>query len=264
MHLIVASKADRASMSMEKYIMERVPFREYDGEKDLYQYKDYRLKLIEKSHLNFDLLPASQNGVTPDITDITFLSSHSSSAEVKSLTAHPTGNFGEAILGGREKSLSVSSPQKMTTAFRKLAQSYDGEGFEITLESTHHGPFISIPNYYIEIGTTEEEWSDTSALEAVKEAVFTEPEKSQGSFVGVGGGHYMPKISRYVLENSVSVGHLISKHDQDTITKEQVEEALEKTPGCRGFIMDKKGCRGPVRALIRELSDERGMEIIKL
>ena len=263
MHLIVASRADRASMSMENYIMERVPFREVEGGVDLYQYGDYRLKLIEERHLNYDLVPAEGNGLTPDITDITFLSSHSSSAEVKSLTVHPTGNFGEAILGGKEKSLSMSSPEKMTPALRKLVQAYEGEGFEITLESTHHGPCINVPNYYIEIGTTEREWGDQSALKAVKEAVFTDPAPSR-NFVGVGGGHYMPKVTRYVMEDGINVGHLISKHDQDTITRRQIEEAVDKTPDCRGFIMDKKGCRGPVRAMLKEISDERDLEIIKL
>lgn len=264
MHLIIASRADRASMSMENYIMEHIPFKEVEQEKDLYQYGDYRLKLIDERHLNYDLLPPESRGLSPDITDITFLSSHSSSAEVKSLTAHPTGNFGEAVLGGKERTLSMSSPGKMTSALRKLAEAYEGEDFEITLESTHHGPFIGVPNYYIEIGTTEREWSDSAALKAVKEAVFTEPRPSKGNFVGVGGGHYMPKVTRHILEGDTNVGHLISKHDQDTITREQIEEAVDKTPECRGFIMDRKGCRGPVRTLLKDISDERGLEIIKL
>ncbi len=264
MHLIIASRADRASMSMKNYIMESVPFTEVEGRTDLHRYKDYMLKLIDERHLNYDLVPAGENGLTPEITDLTFLSSHSSSAEVKSLTVHPTGNFGEAILGGKERTLSMSSPGKMTSALRKLAEAYRGEGFEITLESTHHGPYLQVPNYYIEIGTTEAEWSDKAALEAVKEAVFAEPDAPALNYVGVGGGHYMPKVTRYALENGINVGHLISKHDQDEITKGQIEEAADKTPGCRGFIMDRKGCRGPVRAILKEISDERDMEIIKL
>lgn len=74
----------------------------------------------------------------------------------------------------------------------------------------------------------------------------------------------MPKVTRYVMENSINVGHLISKHSQESITMEQIREAIDKTPRCRGFIMDRKGCRGPVRALIRELCDDQNLELIKL
>lgn len=264
MHLIVASRADKASMSMENFILESTPFKDLENGGDLYEFGEYRLKIIEKRHLNYDLLPAEERGITADISDITFLSSHSSSAEIKSLTVHPTGNFGEAVLGGRSKKLSMSSPEKMTPALRKLAEAYRGNGFEITLESTHHGPYLEIPSFYIEIGTTEKEWKDASALQAVKEAVFTDADTVAENFVGVGGGHYMPKVTKYVMENKLNVGHLISKHDQDTITREQIEEAIENTPRCRGFIMDRKGCRGPVRAIIREITDDRGLELIKL
>lgn len=262
MHLIIASTADRASTSMSSYILDNVSFKE-EGD-NTFIHGDYRLKIIEERHLNFDTVPQSENGVSPEVTDITFLSSHSSSAEIKSLTVHPTGNFADAKLGGKARTLARSSPETMTPALRMLWESYGGDGFEITLESTHHGPCIEIPNYYIEIGTTEKEWKDRSALEAVKEAVFSDSAKDSANFVGVGGGHYMPKVTKYALNNEINVGHLISKHDHDIITREQIEEAVDKTGNCRGFIMDRKGSRGPVRAMIKEIADDRNLEIIKL
>lgn len=262
MHLIISSKSDRASTSMANYILDKVPFRENGG--GGYLYKDYVLKIIDERHLYYDRVSSDENGLSDEITDVTFLSSHSSKAEIKSLTVHPTGNFSEAILGGKEKTLAMSSPAKMTPALRKLYESYGGDGFEITLESTHHGPYLEVPNYYIEIGTTEKEWNDAEALDAVSKAVFSDQDNVAGNFVGVGGGHYMPKITRYVLENRVNVGHLISKHDHESITSDQILEAVDKTPECRGFIMDRKGSRGPVRAMITQIADDRGMEIIKL
>ncbi len=262
MHLIIASRADRASMSMANYLLENVSFGEVD--KDTYQQGDYSLRFIEKSHLNYDTLPEGEKGLTADISDVTFLSSHSSKAQIKSLTAHPTGNFQAAMLGGRERALSLSSPARMTSALKTLISSYNGNGFEITLEATHHGPYLEIPNYYLEIGTTEKEWGNVDALEAVREAVFAEENQNAPNFVGAGGGHYMPKVTRYVTENEVNVGHLISKHPQESITAKQVQEAVTKTPNCRGFIMDRKGCRGLVRVIIRELCDDQNLELIKL
>lgn len=264
MHLIIGSRADPASMHMANHILENVSFSASKEEPDTYTWEDYRLRIIEERHLYYDTVSKESNGMSPDVADIVFLSSHSSSAQIKSLTVHPTGNFSEAPLGGKERTLSVSSPGTMTPALRKLNETYGGDGFEVTFEATHHGPLIDVPNYYIEIGTTEAEWSDPDALNAVKEAVFSSPDSRSPAFVGAGGGHYVPKITRYAMENGVSIGHLISKHAQDSITPEQIEEAFTRTPGCRGFIMDRKGCRGPVRAMISDLADRKGLEIIKL
>ncbi len=264
MHLIIASRADRASMAMANRLVGSGRFEPNGDGPDAYRYKDYTLKFIEKSHLHYDTLTDREKGITQEVRDIVFLSSHSSRAEIKSLTTHPTGNFGEAMLGGKERTLSTTSPSRMTAALKSLAASYGGDGFEITLESTHHGPCLDIPHYYLEIGTTQKEWNDEKALDAAFEAVFSEPERGAGNFVGIGGGHYMPKVTSYVMENQVNVGHLISKHYQDTITEGQIEEAVAKTPGCRGFIMDRKGCRGPVRAMIRDFADNHNLEIIKI
>ena len=39
------------------------------------------------------------------------------------------------------------------------------EGFGVSLEATHHGPYLRAPSLFIEIGSTEAEWERTDAAE---------------------------------------------------------------------------------------------------
>ena len=39
------------------------------------------------------------------------------------------------------------------------------DGFDVTLEATHHGPLLSTPTMYVEIGSSSAEWSDRELAE---------------------------------------------------------------------------------------------------
>ena len=264
MHLIIGSGDDPASTSMSSHLLDNYDFRESEEYPGFLEHGEFLFHKIEIKHLYYDSLESEIKDAGLQIDDIIFLSKHSSVADIKSLTVHPEGNFQDAKLGGKERTLSMSSPMWMSSALRKLKDTYSGDSFEITFEATHHGPYLRTPSYYIEIGTTENEWSDPGALESVTEAVMHSESNSYENFVGVGGGHYMPKITQYVYENSLNVGHMISKHNHDFITKEQVVESIEKTPNCKGFILDHKGTKGRVRSMVKELAESMNMEIIKL
>ena len=40
------------------------------------------------------------------------------------------------------------------------------EEYDLTLETTHHGPVLSTPTLYIEIGSTESQWKSSAAGDA--------------------------------------------------------------------------------------------------
>ena len=54
-------------------------------------------------------------------------------------------------------------------SFRRLDRIANESGlieeFEVTLETTHHGPLLDTPTLFIEIGSTEEHWGRTDAAE---------------------------------------------------------------------------------------------------
>ena len=260
-HLIVSSNADDASKVMADHILESFSFeKNTDG---VLHYKDYILVRIEEKHLFMNDLPSVVLPLRPNIKDIIFLSKHSSSADIKSITVHPTGNFSSADLGGLPGKLSESDPEKMSSALRAMKESYSGEYFSVTFEATHHGPLLTIPNYYIEIGTSEREWTRGDALDLIMEGVFTESNNFD-NFVGIGGGHYMPKITEYFYRNSLNMGHMISKHSLEGITEELLKQSVMKTRNCKGFIMDNKGTKSVAKSMVEKVADELSLEIIKI
>ena len=261
LHLIISSNADDASRVMANHILANVPFEKSDD--GVLRYRDYVMVGIEEKHLFMNDLPSVVLPMRPLIKDIIFLSKHSSSADIKSITVHPTGNFSSADLGGLPGKLSESDPEKMSSALRVMKETYSGEYFSVTFEATHHGPLLAIPNYYIEIGTSEKEWTRNDALDLIMSGVFAKSNHFD-NFVGVGGGHYMPKITEYFYKNSLNMGHMISKHSLENITEELLKQSVVKTRNCKGFLMDKKGTKSAAKSMVEKVADELSLEIIKI
>ena len=257
--LIVASTKDPASKSIAGRIQEKWKFTMKDG---FYSRDNFILTYIDSIHLNHDNINGDPKLKNLNIGTVVFLSKHSSSAQISSLTVHPTGNYGSNELGGLPMTITPSAPEMMSQALRIMRESYTGDHFMVTFEATHHGPYLEAENFYIEIGTTSADWEDDSALDSVTSAVMENRGNALPNYVGIGGGHYMPKITEYVMQNNMNVGHLISKHIHESITSSQIMEAVNKTRGCRGLIVDKKGTRGRVRDMVRAFMSESGMETI--
>lgn len=261
--LLVSSKSDEASKSILDYILEKETFIQSESNK-IMKKGDFLLAVFDERHLFLDNLEQFLKDNGFEAKGIIFLSRHSSKADIKSITVHPTGNFSGALLGGKPGTLTVSYPTAMSASMRYLKENFKGDNFEITFEATHHGPSLNMMNYYIEIGTTEKQWTDAAALEAVRGAIFDREDRNFDTFVGVGGGHYMPKITEYFLKNDINMGHMIPKYALDTISEEIILQAVEKTPGCKGFLMDKKGTKSSARDMLKKVADFRGLEIISI
>lgn len=260
MHLFVASMEDPASISMGNAIIRDGRFQpEADG---LYRYKECMLALINQRHLYWNGVEDIEQGSGNKIQDVVFLSRHSSAAGIRSITVHPTGNYGSAELGGEPQTLTQSNPSMMTSYLRYVKEAFKNPSVEVTFEATHHGPLIYKPNFYFEIGTTEREWNDSEILEVCMDTIFCSTARNERNFVGVGGGHYMTKVTQYVLENSVNVGHMISKHSLAEITESMIMQAVEKTPQCSGFLIDRKGVKSRQKEIINHICDERSLEKI--
>ncbi len=262
MHLILASREDEASMSIAGRLLETVDFSEHNDFENIKVHGDYFFSYIDVKHLYLENFNELFGNFKDKIEDIIFLSRHSSKADIKSLTVHPTGNFNGALLGGREKKLSLSDPGKMTSTLRAMNEFYGGSVFSVTFEATHHGPLLDIPNFFIEIGTTEQQWKDPEALDTVVHSILEPNGQKFPTFVGAGGGHYMPKVTKYAIENQVDIGHMISKHSLEGITESMIQQSVEKTPDCRGFVIDKKGVKSEAKQLIMGMADDLGLEII--
>src|SRR5207245_1906124 len=88
-----------------------------------------------------------------------------SKSGVPSLTAHTTGNFGGAELGGNPREIGRVNPDLLKNYLISLAKQGEAvSGYQVTAEATHHGPTsLNRPVLFVEIGSEEKNWNDRDA-----------------------------------------------------------------------------------------------------
>ena len=100
-----------------------------------------------------------------------FASKHRSSSNTKSFAVHSIGNWDIANAGGKDKELCQSPALLQREIFLSLLKR-QREGYEVTMEATHHGPFTSVPSVFVEVGSTEEEWNDKENARIIAESIL--------------------------------------------------------------------------------------------
>jgi len=136
------------------------------------------------------------------------LSPHKSERKLPCLTVHIPGNWGKAEFGGKDRTLNIAYASKMLQilkGLKKYGKELEERGWRISYEGDHHGPTVEKPIIFVEIGSGEREWQSAEAGEVVGKAVgeaVKRDEKKEGSYLGVGGGHYAPKFTKLALEET--------------------------------------------------------------
>ena len=229
----------------------------------------------DESQLEFEFLDASPD---PGAEAVIVLSKHSSSSGRPSLTIHYTGNpTGDNSMGGEPYTLSYSATllgKVLLQAYRARAEKHGLIGeYEITMEATHHGPTNNRkPLVFIEIGSTEKEWSDPRAQEAMAETVLevlrNPPSLDHCRVVaGFGGTHYPIKFTRIMLDSNECVGHVIPKYAfQKGVTKAVIKQALTKNwpRAAEIALVEKKSLKAKHRSLVEEVASDLGIPIEKI
>jgi D-aminoacyl-tRNA deacylase len=139
---------------------------------------------------------------------IIFISRHYSTNPVPVLTVHITGNFGEPELGGTARTLAPAATAMMQATLRSLARHCPG-GYRVSYEVTHHGPTdLSLPSFFVEIGSTEKEWTDPAAGLAVAQSVLSAVPQDPVPLIGFGGNHYAARETEIALTSRGAFGHI--------------------------------------------------------
>ena len=208
----------------------------FDGN-SIFEYKDLMLVRVESELVYADNLRDLQ------ADEIIFASRHSSAAGEPALAAHVCGNFGPNDLGGDFGKLSMASANTMRNIFKEMVKT--DLDFKVTMEATHHGPYLDVPSCWIELGSTEPQWKDETAAEFLVNAIFKglESKETTQTAIGLGGNHYCSKFNQY--EGEYAFGHILPKHSQDNLNKKMVEYMIERTiPKVDKIFIDKKGLSG--------------------
>ncbi len=253
--LLVVSKRDEASMNI------------YNHLKEYLNYNFIEVKIIDEMHIYHDL--------NVDHDYVIFLSKHSSKAEIKALTLHHIGNFRDAEYGGKPNTL-VLAPAALTNhIFHSIEQVLNEkkyqeikENFDLTLEATHHGPYVNKPSVFVEIGSTEKEWKDEKLGEIWANALKLAFDNIQNlkdfekrpTAIYLGGLHYS-KATKFLQE--YNIGHICAKYNFP-ITKEDIKRMINATiPKPKIVLVEKKGVkeRQKVLEMLEELKQEYDFEI---
>jgi D-aminoacyl-tRNA deacylase len=228
--------------------------------------KKFRLVEIEEMHIFQDELDRKLEAVGIPASLIIFASKHRSKEEINSLTVHCTGNPSEeARLGGKPRSLAVSSPSAMKSILlemKKLAQEKSLK-YDVTLEVTHHGPTeLSVPSLYAEIGSTETQWKDPEAGEVVAKAILAVSLEKVPAGLGFGGGHYAMRQTGLLFETGISFGHNFPKYQLEFADEALIRQAIEKSNADFAYF-DRKSMKSEDRKRISEILEKLEIKILK-
>jgi D-aminoacyl-tRNA deacylase len=214
---------------------------------------DFRMIQVDRIHLDEDFVDdryALSSGES--VQAVIFASRHKAESKIPTLTVHPIGNYSSADFGGRPGTLCESSPQLMTSALRTLKAKAQGMSFEVSFETTHHGPILSSPAFYIEIGSYEELWGREDAAEAIAETILAVKDEGYPTVVCIGGGHYAPRFTEVALSRKVAIGHMAANYALDHLDDAMILQMVAKSDNAKKVYFHKKGMP---RAKYRELRE---------
>lgn len=263
--LIVTSSEDPASLNIRARLLERSRWSEtgsFEGRATMTK-DEFLMVQVDRIHLEEDLIDERVSKALGLVVDlIVFASRHRSESKIPTLTVHPIGNFSSADLGGRPGALCKTSPQLMTSALRALSANGKGLGFNISFETTHHGPFVNAPAFYIEIGSYEELWGREDAAEAIAESIMSIRDEGHPVIVCVGGGHYAPRFTEVALSRKVAIGHMAANYALEALRPDMIEQMVDKSDGAKKVYFHKKGMPKPAYRELKERFTTCGIEEI--
>jgi D-aminoacyl-tRNA deacylase len=261
MKLVIYSSEDAAGKNIAEQMISCLGFQkssdEYMGN-TIYQKQDTLLFQVDGCVKDLKSLP-----YTPKYCVVA--SRHKGESGSKTLTVHPTGNFGQAQMGGESARLQLTDSNAMRSALLLLAEKKKKYGLDYTVsrEVTHHGPTeLSFPLLYVEVGSTENEWRDLQACKAAAEAIdemLFKPREAKPSIIGFGGPHYAPNFN--TLAKNYALGHIMPKYSQSYISPEMVSEMVGKTyPRPELAAIDWKGLSGDAKRKLVSTIEGAGLK----
>ncbi len=266
MKAIIISKPDTASRNIFENLLKLVDWRE-EGEfqgNPIYLSSDYCIATINDTHIFHDNLDLELSQVLEEKPEcLIYASRHRSESGKRSLTVHPIGNFQKAEFGGKEKTLVPSSPHIMTQALRILRKKAKILDYTVSFEATHHGPYLQTPTFFIEIGSEEEAWQDKEAGKAIAETILEAHATDYPVGIGVGGGHYVPRITDVAIERKISFGHIVPTYALSYLTQETTEKVLRATASVEKVYFHKKHLKSEQYTKWKEVFSGKGITPVR-
>ncbi|MEM2123521.1 MAG: D-aminoacyl-tRNA deacylase [Candidatus Bathyarchaeia archaeon] len=267
--MILAYKDDPAAVNGAGWLIRLYDFERW--EKPILGVESFRSGQIFLEYIDLEPVYFEDNQ-SIFFDSIIFLSKHSGRSSEPRLTVHVPGNLGEqALMGGKPYELGLADPSKVKMTLQALVDASKKlglEGWHISMEATHHGPTsLGSPVTFLEIGSSENEWTNPKAGEALAMAAWAAAQGGGEGTIGVGfgGDHYCARLTKAVLSCRIALGHIVPKYQFPKITLEAVASAFKRTKGDYSLgVIDWKGLKGRDKRLLIQLLQELEIEILKI
>jgi len=226
------------------------------------------IELSKESIFNEDIDEKDER--LKDVEFIIFATKHQSKEGTPSLSLHAPGNWRNADFGGKPGKICSTSSLALKFLFQKINENAKAAGYSnnITLECTHHGPLISKPCCFIEVGSNLDGWKDKNAAAIIAKTIsdfqnFNPQDYSKiKTAVGIGGPHYCPNFNKIQLNSKdYAISHIIPEYALP-LTESLLQEALSKTKeNPELVIVDWKGCgNSESRQRVIEVIEKLGLK----
>lgn len=250
--LVLVSRADPASTNIRDALLDAGGWDDAGSFRGLPVRRNGAFLMAEISdmHIEADGIDAAMKAAGIRFDSMLVASRHRAASGKPALTVHPIGNFGEAEVGGKARTLVPSAPLLMSRVLRRLSAEAKGLRHEVTFEATHHGPCLDTPTAFVEIGTDEDAWNDPDLGRRVARSIMAAAEPSIGdaapTLVMLGGSHYAPRATDLVRRSKANFGHIVPGYALDAGLHERLlYEAVRLTPGCQGYYADPRSMTKP-------------------
>lgn len=273
MRILVCNRADPASVNLRDRLLElgnwEQAHKTFRGA-PIWTRSEAILVEVQGPVVTDEALDGDLRATNLPLRDVWILSKHVAKSGQPSLTVHPIGNHGPADFGGRPETLSPAASRDMGALLRRMRHHAAAAGLPhaVTYESTHHGPHMSVPTLFVEIGSDAQWYADLAsarALAAAMEDVLAGEGRCDGPvLVGVGGGHYAPRHTDIGTAGKADFGHFLPSHFIDETNedgKHRLARAAAATPDCDGVYIHRKGLKGGQRQAVLRWCDELGLKV---
>jgi len=289
--LIAVNQMDVASLNQGESLRNLL---EWDSRPEVeghpsFSHQNLRMWYLPDGLLFENYLDRRWNEATGEsVAEVIFPSRHAAVSGRASLTLHPIGvpHLPEGEQGPYGGFGGQSPPPNPRLApwwkllLERAPARSDVKGFDLSLEVTHHGPFLDAPALFIEVGSTEATWGHEGAANLLAEIIrdgLLSPDVNTWSdvknkdeqlvLVTLGGGHYAPRANALAALENVWLGHMLATYalpfikteDEvpDGTWKQAIDDAITSTrkafPGGEIVVsIDKKAFKGWQRQAIRD------------
>ena len=254
---IVCSTADPASLNIARSLLDLTVWEGRGGYRSSGHNRlvihDQRQTALRGLEERLDEL-----GLKPGL--VVFACRHIAKEEIPWLGGHFIGEISHD--DDSERRLSAASPSGLRSFLHNVAEQAP-EGFRVSAEATHHGPTdMTTPCFFAEIGSSEKQWSDPQAGESVARSILGLEVRELPVFLGIGGGHYVPRQTSLMLEAKIAFGHMFSSYQVESLDQNILEEARKKS-GASYAYLDRKSLRQENRNRISKLLEEIGLPVLR-